>query len=303
MDRHEAFVDPRQLLDIRPQQVRAQRTVQAHAQRAGVAQAVVERLGGLAGQCAAALVGNGAGDHYRQPFERRAGVEIAADGEHRRLGIQRIEDGFDQQQVGAAGYQAIDGLGVGHHQLVETHIAVAGIVDVRADAAGAVGRAEHAGDKARSGRIACRFGIAQPAYQRCRTAVHLVDQRFHAVIGHGDRRRIESVGLDNVGAGIEIGLVNAADHVRARQHQQVVVAFYVAGPVGKALAAIVGFLQLVALDHGAHAAVENQDAFGKQGGQAGGSIGHGGAADGNGDWVGESTMHAARAQDDGLLSI
>ena len=66
---------------------------------------------------------------------------------------------------------------------------------------------------------------------------------------------------DDVCAGIQVGLLDSADDVRAAEDQQVVVTLYIAWPIGEARAAIVLFLQLVALDHGAHAAVEDQDAF------------------------------------------
>ena len=47
------------------------------------------------------------------------------------------------------------------------------------------------------------------------------------------------------------------------QDEQVVVALQVARPVGEALAAEVGLGQLVLLDHGAHGAVEDEDALGE----------------------------------------
>ena len=40
-------------------------------------------------------------------------VEGLLDGEDRRLGVQRVEDGLDQDEVGAAVDQAADLLGVG----------------------------------------------------------------------------------------------------------------------------------------------------------------------------------------------
>ena len=52
------------------------------------------------------------------------------------------------------------------------------------------------------------------------------------------RGRGEGVGLDDVGAGLEIGDVNVADDVRLRQDQKVVVAAHVAGPAAEPLAAI-----------------------------------------------------------------
>ena len=71
------------------------------------------------------------------------------DGEDRRLGVEGVEDRLDQQQVGAAVDQAARLLGIGRAQLVEGDVAEAGIVDVRRDRRGAVGRPERAGDEAR----------------------------------------------------------------------------------------------------------------------------------------------------------
>ena len=69
-------------------------------------------------------------------------------GVDRRLGVERVEDGLDQQQVGAAIEQPADLFAIGRAQLIEGDGAEAGIGNVRGDRRGAVGRAERAGDKA-----------------------------------------------------------------------------------------------------------------------------------------------------------
>ena len=51
------------------------------------------------------------------------------------------------------------------------------------------------------------------------------------------------------------------DDIRARQREQVVVALELAGPVGKALATEVRFLEAIILQHRAHAAIEDHDAL------------------------------------------
>ena len=61
--------------------------------------------------------------------------------------------------------------------------------------------------------------------------------------------------------------MDALDHVRAREHEQVVVALQVARVVGEALAAEVGLGEPVPLDHRAHRAVEHEDALAQQGGE------------------------------------
>ena len=50
---------------------------------------------------------------------RSPGVEELFDGEQRRLGVQRIEDRFDEQDVGTAIGQAADGFDVAGDQFVE----------------------------------------------------------------------------------------------------------------------------------------------------------------------------------------
>ena len=69
-------------------------------------------------------------------------------GEDRRLGVQRVEDGLDQDNVGAAVDQAAQLFAIGEAQVVEGHGAIAGIVDVGRHRGGAVGRPERTGDKA-----------------------------------------------------------------------------------------------------------------------------------------------------------
>ena len=88
---------------------------------------------------------------------------MAAD---RRLGVERVEDGLDQQQVGAAVEQALDLLGIGAAQLVEGDGAEAGIGDVGRDRSGAVGRPERAGDEARAAVLALRE-IGRRAREPC----------------------------------------------------------------------------------------------------------------------------------------
>jgi hypothetical protein len=64
--------------------------------------------------------------------------------------------------------------------------------------------------------------------------------------------------------GFQIGGVNLADNRRLGQHQQIVVALEIARPVAEPLAAIIRLLQPIALNHGAHRAIQNQNAAGQQ---------------------------------------
>ncbi|MNV36689.1 hypothetical protein D3C71_1281770 [compost metagenome] len=259
----------------------AERAVQPDRQRPAVRDRGVERLGRLPGQGAAGGIGDRAGDHHRQP--PAAGIEHFFDGEQRGLGVERVEDGFHHQGVGAAVDQAIDGFAVGPAQFVEAGVTEAGIVHVRADRCGAAGGAEHADHEARLARRGRRHRIAAGA-RHCGTGfVELVDQVFKVIVGLADRGRVEGVGLDQIRAGFQVRGVDAADHLRAGQQQQVVVALEVmplrrltgrgmvaAGPVlvvvtaGEARAAVIVLFQPVPLDHRAHGAIDDQDALGQR---------------------------------------
>ena len=85
-------------------------------------------------------------------------IEDLADGDQRGLGVERVEDGLDQQQIDAAGDQGAHLLGVGGLHLVEGDHAEAGVVGV-----GRVGerdgqRADGAGDEALPAGLRWRRG-------------------------------------------------------------------------------------------------------------------------------------------------
>ena len=249
--------DGGEFLDILPQFARAQRAVQADGNRFGMRQRMIECGRRLAGERAAGGVGNGAGDHDGQ-FAAAFG-EGFLDREHRRLGVEGVEHRFNQDDVRAAVHQAARGGFVGVHKLHEGDVAEAGVVDIRRNRAGAAGRANHACDKARL--VLRRRGIAGLARQFRAFEVQLINQFLHAVIGHRSGIGVEGVGFQNVGTGLQIGGMDVANNLRLGDGKQVVVALQLRRPVGEALAAIIGFLQLVALNHRAHRAVEQQDAL------------------------------------------
>ena len=254
--------DARQLLDVDTQLLGPERAVETHAERLGMADSVPERGGGLAGQRASARVGDGAGDHHwPAPAMLREQLEQRVD---RRLGIKRVEDGLDQQQVAAALDQARSRLAVGGDQLVEGDVALARVVDVGRDRRGAVGRAERAGHQPWPVRGGTRRRVGRLAGELRRGAVHFVHDRLEAVVGLRDRVGIEGVGLDDVGAGRQVVRVDVADDLRLGQHQQVVVALEIRRMVGEARTAVARLVQVVALDHGAHRAVDDEDATGEE---------------------------------------
>jgi len=224
-----------------------------------VTQRVPEGLDRLARQDAARGVGDRAGDHDRQA-RQALGLALGqdlVDREHRGLGVQRVEDGLDQQDVDAAFDQRPHLLGVGLAQLVEAHVARARVVDVGRDRRGLRLRADRAGHEARP--LGRREPVAGLAREPGRGQVHLAGQVREPVVALGDGRCAEGVGLDDVGPGGQVLLVDLADDLGLRERQQLVVALDVVPEVGEALAAVGRLVEPVALDHGPHRAVEDQD--------------------------------------------
>ena len=180
----------------------AERAVEADRQRAGVPHGVPERLGDLARQGPARRVGDGAGDDHRPAAA--ALLEQRLEREDRGLGVEGVEDRLDQQQVGAAVDEAAGLLEVGLDQPVVGDVALARVVDVRRDRARWCwsGRARRSPSAA--GRASRGHRVAGLAGQPGRLDVHLVGEVLHAVVGLGDPLRAEGVGLDEVGAGLEV---------------------------------------------------------------------------------------------------
>ena len=67
--------------------------------------------------------------------------------------------------------------------------------------------------------------------------------------------------------------MDAGDDLRLRQREQVVVARLLAVVIVEAVAVVVVLLEAVALDHGAHGAVEDEDAMGEEFAQEAGTVG------------------------------
>ena len=266
----ESIGDAAKFLDMRAHFGGAERTVQPDGDRIGMLHGVPERRRRLAGQKTAGAVGDGAGNHHRHIDAAR--VARFRDGVDRRLGIERVEDGFDQQKVGAAVEQTLDLLGVSRAQLVEGNGAETGIGNVRRNRRGPVGRPERAGDETWNAVLGLGV-LGRLARQPRAREIQLIGNVFHAVIGLRDGRRGKRVGRDDVGAGLEVGIMNVADRARPRQIQEIVVAAHFAVPGIEARAAIAVFIQLERLDHRAHRAIEHENALAHGGEKSGADAG------------------------------
>ncbi len=94
-----------------------------------------------------------------------------------------------------------------------------------------------------------------------RRHIHLMDQVLHVIVGLRNPGGAESIGLDDVRAGGQVLFVDLLDHLWLRQNQQLVVALDVVREIPETVAPISRLVQLVALDHRAHRAVEDQNAL------------------------------------------
>ncbi|KFB66985.1 MAG: hypothetical protein CAPSK01_003926 [Candidatus Accumulibacter vicinus] len=233
-------------------------------------QRVPERFGGLPRESPSRGVGDRPGNHHRPAATDL--IEVSFNGKQRRLGVQGVEDGLDQQEVGAAIAESADGFGVGADQFVEAGVPVAGVIDIRRDRSGARGRPDDAGDKAGPGRVPGSEFVAHRPRQLRAGHVQLIYDGFEMVIGLRDAGRVEGVGLDDVGAGGQILGMDRTDDLWSSQQQQVVVTLEIVRMRREATATIIRLLQALALDHRSHCTVENQNVLFEEGFQFVGTV-------------------------------
>ena len=180
----------------------------------------------LAGQRAAAAIGNRDRNHQGQ---RRTPVSSKTSrmADDRRLCVQRVENGLEQQEIDAAVDQAAHVILVGAAHLIERHRAERRVADVGRNRQRPVGRPDRARNEARPIR---RLAASIHRPPRAQGARPRRSARRRATQGRSRTARSpsrEGVRLDDVGARGEIGAVDLADHVGPRQDQQVVVALQI----------------------------------------------------------------------------
>ena len=174
-----------------------------------MAQRVIKRFGCLAGKRAPRGIGDGTGNHDRQVDAQR--LELLFYRVNCRFGVEGVEYGFNQDQVGAAFHQRFSGLPIRGHQLVKRDVPKRRVVHVRRNRRGAVGRAQHPGYVARLVRRTGRPFVGAGARQLRRFKVDLRRQGLHLVIRHGDGCRVEGVGFYNIRTRFEVSVVGISD--------------------------------------------------------------------------------------------
>ena len=166
-----------------------------------------------------------------------------------------------EQEIDAAVQQPSHLLRVGVANVVERHRAIRRLVDARRDAQRPVGRADGAGDEPRLVRRAIARALCSAFGEACGFHVEVVYDVLELVVRLRYGLRAEGVGLDDVGAGREVGVVDGLDDVGAREHDDVVVPGELTTVARETLTAEVRFREAVVLDRGPHGPVEHQDAL------------------------------------------
>ena len=253
--------ETRKLLDVWAHLLRAEGAVDAHAQEVHVRNGNPERFDRLAGKRAAALVGDGDGHHDRNARSggRKMFVVVLADGEERGLGVQRVENGFEQEQIGAAFDEAARLLVIHFAQFVERDAARGRAVHILRHRRGPIRRPHRSRDvPILAGMRGFKLVGHLPGDFRARD-VQFASVMFEAVVERGNRVRIERVGFDDVGARFEIGALNGLHDARLRDVQHIEISAQVARVVRELRAAKRRFVNLPRLKHRAHGAVQNDD--------------------------------------------
>ena len=214
-----------------------------------------EGFGVLPGEIPSPLIDGGEGNE-KSGIPRRLGNRVPA-GRERRLGVQGVETGLDQQEIGPSRQQTRRLFAVGVPQLVPGNGPEGRVRDVGRHAQGPVGGAhgtQHEAVPARGVRDAAR-GLRSPA-------VDLESPFLEAVVEEGDGVRVECVRRESVRAGVEVELMHLLHQLRTRQGQDVVEALKRFRVLAEQLAPEAGLVQAFGLQHGPDGPVEDDDPFG-----------------------------------------
>ncbi len=259
--------EPRQLFEVRTHLARAERAVDGDGKRPGMTNGHVERIERLARQRATAAIGDGHRNNHRNA--KALFLEHLFDRGDCRLGVQRVEDRLDEQQIGAAIDKAANLILVGRPRVVEGHPAERRVVHIRRNRERAVHRAHRSGHETALVGGPGRPLVGSLAGDPRTSHIQLVGERFEPVVRLRDRGARECIRLDDVRAGRKVLAVDRADDVRPCQDEEVAVALLILGVILEALAAKVRVGQLVSLNHRAHRAVEQEDSTLEERGQVG----------------------------------
>ena len=244
----------RHVLDEGAHLARSERAVDPDDQRPRVLDRHPEGLRRLPREIAPAPVDRG----ERQP-ERQLRCDIGR-GDDRRLPVERVEDGLDEEHVHTSLGERGDLLRIARPDLVEGHGAVGRIVDLGRNRERDVERADRTCDEAGTVRRSRRPRVRGRAGEARALAAHLRREVPEVVVALPDRRRGERVRGGYVRASSEVRVVGLRDQGRPREVQEVRVALDVPPVIAEKLAAIVRLGEPSTVDEDAPRPVEHGDA-------------------------------------------
>ena len=228
--------DAREGLDDRPDLRSAERAVDADEERVSMLDRDVEGLDGLPREVAPAPVHGGEREPKRQLASLRA--EDVVDRDKRCLGVQRVEDRLDHQQIDAALDQGLHLLEIAGPDLLESHGSIGRVFHPRREREGGLGGPDRADHEARLLGCSRRPLVADAAGEPSACEAHLGSEILESIIGLTERGRRESVAGDEIGARVEVGVVNIPNDIRSSQIEQVGIAGERPGMIAEALAAV-----------------------------------------------------------------
>ena len=170
---------------------------------------IPERLGRLAGQRSPGCIGDRSRDDDRQAHARGA-RSTASIANSAALALSVSKTVSTSKRSAPPSTRPSIASPYAATSSSKLDVAKAGIVDVGRDRRRAVGRAQRAGDEARLVRRLRGPGVGAFARDPGRREIDVAHFRLQPVVGLRDARRVEGVGLDDIGAGLEKGVVDRA---------------------------------------------------------------------------------------------
>ena len=171
------------------------------------------------------------------------------------FGIERIEDGLDEDSVYPTLHERVDLFHIIVPQLVVGQFARSRIGDIGRNRERLVCRPHGSRHKAWPG---LRGELISSLTGKTRSGKrHLAGYTLKMIIGLRDALRRERVGLDDIGSGLEITPMDIEQHIRTCEVQHVVVAFQLPRGILEPVAAEVGFAQPPLLNDSAQCSVKN----------------------------------------------
>ena len=89
----------------------------------------------------------------------------------------------------------------------------------------------------------------------------------HFVVFLGDGCSTKGIGFNQITTGSQIAFMDIANDIGPRQAEQLVVALHIFGEIRKTLATVLRLIELEALDHRSHCAIQNGNPAFKNGWQ------------------------------------